>query len=83
MNKRICWGGENMKTPEDLVNEIKLNGNLLMTNFRNDEGSASSLFRINLLQKTKVLIEEAIKDGIEDPEVFRTAKILGYEKMVF
>ena len=81
MDKSILSSKE-MHTPEDLIKMIKFNKSLLITSFRNDEGSAPSMFRIDLLNKTRILVEEAIKDGIKDPEVFRTAKILGFENIV-
>ena len=70
-------------TEEDLIKLIKFNKDLLITKFRNDEGSAPSIFRIDLMNKTRMLIEEALKNGIKDPEVFNTARILGFEKLVF
>ena len=66
---------------EDLIKLIKFNRCLLITNFRNDEGSMPSIFRIDLLNKTRMLVEEAFKNGIKDPEIFRTARVLGFENI--
>lgn len=70
-------------TEEDLIKMIKYNRSLLITSFRNDEGSVPSIFRIDLINKTRMLIEEALKNGIKDPEVFNTARVLGFEKLAF
>ena len=69
-------------TPEDLIKMIKFNRDLLITRFRNDEGSVPSIFRIDLINRTRTLIEEALKNGIRDPEIFKTARVLGFEKIV-
>ena len=70
-------------TEEDLIKLIKFNKDLLITKFRNDEGSVPSIFRIDLMNKTRTLIEEALKNGIKDPEVFNTARVLGFERLAF
>lgn len=79
--EKLMLTSDGRDTAEDVVKIIKFNISQLMTNFRNDEGSASFISRIDLIRKTKNLIREAIVNGIEDPEVFRAAKVLGFENI--
>ena len=70
-------------TPEDLIKLIKFNRDLLLSSFRNDEGAVPTIFRIDLLKKTRMLVEEALKNGIKHPEVDKTARLLGLENLAY
>ena len=63
-------------TNEKLIQTIKNNRIMLITDLRNDE--ASSLFRrLAILRETKELIKIALALGVESPEIAQTLKILG------
>jgi len=70
-------------TPEDLIKLIKFNRTLLLSSFRNDEAAVPTIFRIDLLKKTRMLVEEALKNGIKHPEVDKTARLLGLENLAY
>ena len=68
---------------KDLIKLIKFNRYLLTTRFRNDDDTMSAMFRVDLLKRTRILLEEAVKNGIKDPEISKTARLLGFNDIAY
>jgi len=63
---------------EDLIQKIKDNRIILLTNLRNDD--TSSLFgRLAIIRETEGLVKTALNLGIKSPEIYRTLKVLGID----
>ncbi len=67
-------------TQKQLIQLIKHCRNLLITSYRNDEGSLPLAFRSDLLKETRMLVKIAFDNGIKHPEVLKTARVLGFEE---